>query len=476
VIEPPAAGPTAPAPARTGHGGATAAARDGAAAVDGVAPAADGVAPVLLTEPRDGVPQPVTTEAQLAEATARLAAGTGPVAVDAERASGYRYGQRAYLVQLRRRGAGTVLVDPVPLPDLSGLGGALADTEWVLHAASQDLPCLAEVGMRPAVLFDTELAGRLLGYEKVGLGAMVERLLGLTLEKGHSAADWSTRPLPRSWLAYAALDVEMLVELRDLLEAELAAGGKLDWAREEFAAVAAAAPPPPRAEPWRRTSGIHRVRGRRALAAVRSLWETRDELARQRDIAPGRVLPDSAIVAAAVADPASAEDLSRLPVFSGRQQLRLLRRWYGAVAEARRLPDAELPLTAVPSDAPPPVNRWSDRDPDAAARLAAARAALGALSEQHTVPVENLLAPDLVRRLAWQPPADRSTGTVAAALAGGGARRWQVGLAAGPLAVALAATADTTAGDTPGSVPADLAGGAADGRPGRRPTGRPAET
>jgi len=487
VIEPPAAGPTAPAPGQTGHGGAAPAARDGAAprgdgaapAVDGAAPAVDGAAPVLLVEPREGVPQPVTTEVELAAAIARLAAGTGPVAVDAERASGYRYGQRAYLVQLRRRGAGTVLVDPVPLPDLSGLGGALEDTEWVLHAASQDLPCLAEVGMRPAVLFDTELAGRLLGYEKVGLGAMVERLLGLTLEKGHSAADWSTRPLPRSWLAYAALDVEVLVELRDLLEVELAAGGKLDWAREEFAAVAAAPPPPPRAEPWRRTSGIHRVRGRRALAAVRSLWETRDALARQRDIAPGRVLPDSAIVAAAVADPASAEDLARLPVFSGRQQLRLLRRWYGAVAEARRLPDAELPLTAVPSDAPPPANRWADRDPDAAARLAAARAALGALSQRHTVPMENLLAPDLVRRLAWQPPADRSTGSVAAALAAGGARPWQVGLAAGPLAVALAATADTTAGDMPGSAPADpadLAGGAAGGRPRRRPTGRPAET
>jgi len=423
---------------------------------------------VLLVEPRDGVPQPLTTAAELAEVTARLAAGTGPVAVDAERASGYRYGQRAYLVQLRRKGAGTVLIDPVELPDLSGLGAALADAEWVLHAASQDLPCLAEVGMRPRVLFDTELAGRLLGYEKVGLGAMVERLLGLTLEKGHSAADWSTRPLPRGWLAYAALDVEVLVELRDLLEAELAAAGKLGWAREEFAAVAAAPPPPPRAEPWRRTSGIHRVRGRRALAAVRALWESRDALARQRDIAPGRVLPDSAIVAAAVADPTSAEDLSRMPVFSGRQQLRLLRRWYGAVAEARRLSEAELPLTAVPSDAPPPPNRWADRDPDAAARLAAARAALVALSQRHTVPLENLLSPDLVRRLAWQPPVDRSAVGVAAALRVGGARSWQVELAAPALAVAMAATADTTAGDTPGGPP----DGPLDGPPGG-PTGGP---
>ena len=450
----PGAGPTAPTPAPDGArptAGATA--PPGAAA-----PAAP--APVLLVEPREGVPEPVTTATGLAVAIDRLAGGSGPVAVDAERASGYRYSQRAYLVQLRRRGAGTVLVDPVPLPDLSALGAGLVDAEWVLHAASQDLACLAAVGMRPAVLFDTELAGRLLGYEKVGLGAMVERLLGLTLEKGHSAADWSTRPLPRSWLAYAALDVEVLVELRDLLEAELAATGKLDWAREEFTAVAAAPPPPPRTEPWRRTSGIHRVRGRRALAAVRSLWESRDALARQRDIAPGRVLPDSAIVAAAVADPSSAEDLSRLPVFSGRQQLRLLRRWYGAVADARRLPETELPLTTVPSDAPPPANRWADRDPDAAARLAAARAALAALSQRHAVPVENLLSPDLVRRLAWQPPVDRSPVGVSAALAAGGARSWQVGVAAAALAVALEATADTTAGDIPGDILGDTSGDA----------------
>jgi ribonuclease D len=396
---------------------------------------------VPLVEPREGVPEPVTTGAALAAAVARLAAGTGPVAVDAERASGYRYGQRAYLVQLRRAGAGTVLVDPVPLPDLSSLGDAIADVEWVLHAASQDLPCLAEVGMRPRALFDTELAGRLLGYEKVGLGAMVESQLGLALEKGHSAADWSTRPLPRSWLAYAALDVEVLVELRDLLEAQLRAAGKLEWAREEFAAVAAAPPPAPRAEPWRRTSGIHRVRGRRALATVRALWEARDALARQRDIAPGRVLPDSAIVAAATANPTTAEDLAALPVFAGRQQLRQLRRWFGAVAEARALPEDALPLSAVPSDAPPPPNRWADRDPDAAARLVAARAVLAGLSGRYSIPVENLLSPDLVRRLAWAPPVERTPEVVGAVLAAGGARRWQIELAAPLLADAVKATA-----------------------------------
>ena len=175
-------------------------------------------APVPLTEPRDGVPTPLTTPDELAAAVEALRADNGerlPIAIDAERASGYRYGQRAYLVQLRREDVGTMLIDPVYLPDLSTLGAVIAEDEWVLHAASQDLPCLAEVGLHATRVFDTELAGRLLGYAKVGLGSIVEEVLGLTLEKGHSAADWSTRPLPEPWIRYAALDVEVLVELRD---------------------------------------------------------------------------------------------------------------------------------------------------------------------------------------------------------------------------------------------------------------------
>ena len=238
---------------------------------DGPDPLPDG--PVPLTEPRDGVPAPLTEPDELARVVELLASGSGPVAVDAERASGYRYGQSAYLVQLRRADLGTVLIDPRELPDLAALGAAMADDEWVLHAASQDLPCLAELGMRPTRVFDTELAGRLLGYARVGLGSIVEEVLGLTLEKGHSAADWSTRPLPEPWLRYAALDVEVLVELRDALAAELVAAGKDDWARQEFDALRRFEPTP-RVDAWRRTSGLHRVRGRRPLGAVRALWET----------------------------------------------------------------------------------------------------------------------------------------------------------------------------------------------------------
>ena len=393
---------------------------------------------VLLLEPRDGLPPLVTTEAALAEAVAALAAGSGPIAVDAERASGFRYGHRAFLVQLRRHGAGTVLIDPVACPDLSSLDAALADTEAVLHAASQDLPCLSELGYRPRTVFDTELAGRLLGYPRVGLATLVEELLGLRLEKTHSAADWSMRPLPEDWLRYAALDVEVLVELRDLLAQQLIDEGKLTWAHEEFAAVLAAGPPEPRVDPWRRTSGIHRVRNRRGLAIVRELWQEREKIAQQRDMSPTKVLPDRAIVEAARALPAGTQQLTEIGGFTGRGARRHMSEWAAAVARARALPDSELPdSSAPPTDGPPPAHRWADRDPEAARRLAAVRAAVAALADASSLPTENLLPPDAVRRLSWQPPDDSSASAVSAALKGYGARSWQVEMTAIPISKAL---------------------------------------
>jgi ribonuclease D len=398
---------------------------------------------VPLLAPSDGVPPVVSDEAALALVASALAGGRGPVAVDAERASGYRYSQRAYLVQLRREPVGTVLVDPVGLPThaFHQLAEALAGAEWVLHAASQDLPCLAELGLTPPRLFDTELAGRLAGFERVGLAAMVERMLGVGLRKGHGAADWSSRPLPHDWLTYAALDVELLLPLRAALVTELSTQGKLEWAEQEFEAVRLAPPPPPRAEPWRRTSGIHRIRRPRQLAAVRELWLVRDELAVRRDLAPGRVLPDASIVEAAVADPPTVAELVKLPIFRGRAQRRLAQTWSDALHRARTMSRSELPAVNPTSDGPPPPNRWADKDPAAAARLAAARAALAALAQEHRLPLENLLQPELVRRLCWQPPDGCAPAAVAEALRSGGARPWQLDLATDTLAAALTVTA-----------------------------------
>ncbi len=398
--------------------------------------------PVLLREPAEGTPPVITDPSALAEACAKLAAGTGAVAVDTERASGYRYWPKAYLVQLRREGSGTVLIDPIALADdLAPLRETLNPLEWVLHAASQDLPCLAELELHPATLFDTELAGRLAGYDRVALGTLVELLLGYTLEKGHSAADWSKRPLPVDWLNYAALDVELLIQLREKLEAELDAQGKREWARQEFEAVRTAPPPAPRAEPWRRTSGVHKIRSPRGLAAVRELWQARDELARKRDRAPSRILPDSAIINAVTAEPKTVEELQALPVFSGRVQRKYTASWLRHLQAARALPASELPSPSQPTDGPPPVNRWADKDPDAAARLSAARAALNGIAEDRRLPVENLLLPDLVRRTCWRPPTPVDEDTIAEILRAGGARPWQVDLTVTALAKALQSTA-----------------------------------
>ncbi len=411
---------------------ADAAGPDVMVAVDDPADRAGDVIPLL--EPAGPVAGPITDRSELRHWVELFTAAGGPVAIDAERASGFRYGSRAYLVQLRRPDVGTVLIDPIPLGDLSDLDGPLAVSEWVLHAASQDLPCLADIGIRPRRLFDTELAGRLAGLPRVGLGPLVEQMLGLHLRKGHGAADWSTRPLPQDWLTYAALDVEVLVELRDAMEDLLRRQGKLDWARQEFDAIIAAPPAPPRVDPWRRTSGMHRINDRRALAVIRELWITRDALARRRDVAPHRILPDSAIIAAAVAKPATTAALTALPVFSGRMQRRSAAIWLAAIGRALGLPADELPVVRPPADGPPAPAKWASRDPAAAARLQAARAALAELSERIAVPVENLVSPDAVRRILWTPPEAAGIGD---ALAQRGARPWQIELTAPLLTRAL---------------------------------------
>ena len=400
--------------------------------------------PNPLLSLRHGLPHVVTTEAELREACAAVSEGTGPVAIDAERASGYRYSSRAYLVQVRREGAGTWLIDPISFDSLAPLQEAIRDTEWILHAATQDLPCLAEVGLRPSRLFDTELAGRLLGYPRVGLATLVETILGHRLAKEHSAVDWSTRPLPEPWLEYAALDVEPLVELRAAQVEELAAAGKAEWAQQEFEYVRGFVPAP-RAEPWRRTSGLPKVRGRRGRAAVRELWQTRDEIAARRDVTPGRIIPDSAIVAAAHALPADRATLLHTKGFHGRGAERYANRWVAAIRTALEMPESELPKRSPRAEGPPTPRAWAERDPVAALRLNLARAAMTKLAEDLDVPVENLLTPDHLRRTLWTPPAERESEAlleaVQAQLAGYGARPWQIGFA-GPVLVAAIVAAD----------------------------------
>lgn len=396
-------------------------------------------AEVPLLVLRDGLPEITETEAQLADVVARVGAGTGPLALDAERASGYRYSPRAYLIQLRREGSGTALVDPIACPDLSALDAAFAGAEWILHAASQDIACLREVGLVPTRLFDTELAARLLGYPRVGLAMLVEVILGRSMRKEHSAVDWSVRPLPRPWLEYAALDVEVLLELREVMAEELAESGKTDWAAQEFRHLIHYIAPP-RQDPWRRTSGIHKAKHRRALAAVRELWTTRDQIARKSDTTPSRLIPDSSLVIAANAMPMTKAALLETKGFHGRGARRYAERWAAALERARTMGESELPALTVRSDAPPAPRLWAERDRAAAARLATARELVTAFAEKHKVPVENLLTPDYQRRVLWKPPDapdSEMESAVADELASLGARPWQIDLVAPMLARAI---------------------------------------
>ncbi len=388
----------------------------------------------------------IDTREEYLDAVRALDGGTGPFAVDAERASGFRYSQRAYLIQVFRRGAGTFLFDPPAIGRFDELQEIMRSEEWILHAASQDLACLREVGLDPVTIFDTELGARIAGLPRVGLATVVEELLGIHLAKAHSAADWSTRPLPQGWLVYAALDVELLPDLRDRIAELLADAGKEEIARQEFAAVLEKTTPV-RQEPWRRLSGMHSLRSPRQLAIARSLWIARDELAQQLDSAPGRLVPDLALVAVAKAQPASKRELAALKEFTGRASRRELDRWWAAVEAG--VADPEPPSMRGTGDGVPAPRVWAEKNPEADRRLKLARAAVTARAEELAIPVENMLTPETLRRVAWAPPAEITPETVAAALSALGARAWQLDELAG-----LIADAFVEARQAPGSAPA----------------------
>ncbi|WP_420096206.1 HRDC domain-containing protein [Brevibacterium sediminis] len=378
-----------------------------------------------METPANGIPDVVDTPEDLSSSIASLAAANGPVAVDAERASGIRYGQRAFLVQLRREGAGTFLLDSESLGDLSALNPALGTDEWVIHSVTQDLPCLQERGMRPAALFDTELAARLLGWEKFGLAALAERTLGVRLAKEHSAADWSTRPLPKEWLNYAALDVEVLLPIRDILHQQLLDSDRWEFAQQEFTHLLDFTPKH-FDEPWRRTHGLSKIRSRRDIARVRELWQARDSMAREADLAPTKILRDRELVALAQSGVKSSDDiLAQWRRLSRAEAARLFR----AYRKASRLGAEELPGRSERGRS----KRSAFNPAELKERVAALKAAMSELSEELTIPHDVLLQPAIVKSLAAESSVD-----VEGYLGEAGARPWQIELSAPALKKTLA--------------------------------------
>ena len=400
-----------------------------------------------LLQPAAGTPQVIDTEAAFQEALAVLSQGSGPFAVDAERASGFRYSARAYLIQIKRKDGGLHLIDPIPFGPghqlFADLNALLNTDEVILHASTQDLPCLRELGINPIKLFDTELAGRIAGLPRVGLGPLLESLMGVLLAKEHSAADWSARPLPQEWLTYAALDVELLVELRDRMYSILEESKKLPWALEEFASILKAPPAPPRVDPWRRTSGMHKIKRRDQLAVIKTLWIARDEVAARQDIAPGKLLNDSAIVELAIAVPTNKKEFEKTlrPLGLRARWMENLQLWLDSIATAVSMPEEQWPAMRTNADTLPPIKLWRDKFPEKFAPLSHARAAIELIAQENQIPVENLITPEHVRRICWKPPVGATTtlsiSEVEKGLSELGARQWQINLVAPALAAAL---------------------------------------
>ena len=380
-----------------------------------------------LLAPATGTPAVIDTEDAFRLAINELAKGSGPFAVDAERASGYKYSARAYLIQVKRNGGGLHLIDPIPFGLSSNLFAELNDLlntdEVILHASTQDLPCLRELGINPQRLFDTELGGRIAGLPRVGLGPLLEAHLGVLLAKEHSAVDWSVRPLPLDWLNYAALDVELLIELRNIIAKILLDSKKLEWAEAEFAAILAAPPNPPRVDPWRRTSGMHKIRKRNQLAIIRSLWNVRNKIAESLDVSPGKLLNDSAIVELAINSPTNKREFDKVlrPIGLRERWKENLDIWLAAIESAVALPENEYPEMRAAGDSMPPTKIWKERFPEKYAPFTHARAVVEARAAELNIPVENLIAPDVIRKLVWNSSTDVTQDALKL-----GARPWQV--------------------------------------------------
>jgi len=290
----------------------------------------------------------------------RAIAGTREIAVDTEGASFHRFLDRIYLLQLSTR-QHTSIIDPlsVSAETLAPLGSLLADAdvETVFHDADYDLRLLhQDYGWTVRRIFDTRVAAQLLGLKAFGLAALLDRYVGVKLDKKHQRADWSMRPLPRDMLEYAALDTMYLLELRDLMREALRAKERLAWAEEEFTRLEGT-----KWEDEDPSGAFLRIKGardltRRELAVLRELAPWRDAVARDMDRATFRVIGNEQLLDIARAQPRSRDELARVRGVSRGLLEKRFTEILDAVARGVAVPESELPKFPRPQ-------RW-DRDPN----------------------------------------------------------------------------------------------------------------
>jgi ribonuclease D len=267
--------------------------------------------------------------------------------------------------------------------------------------------------------------------------------MGVTLAKEHSAVDWSTRPLPKDWLNYAALDVELLIELRQKIYELLVASNKWKWAEAEFSSILMAPPAPPRIDPWRRTSGMHKIKKREQLVVIKNLWHARDDIARANDISSGKLLNDAAIIEFAIHKPLNKKDAEKAlrPIGMRARWLENMPTWLSATEAALNTPEEQWPAMKSGADTLPPLKLWRERFAEKYAPLTHARFAVETLSHEFLIPAENLISPEIIRRICWAPPADSletlNVVAVSKAMLDLGARQWQVDVVAPLVAAAL---------------------------------------
>lgn len=356
--------------------------------------------------PLEGTPQVLTTLTDIRAAAEKLSAGTGWLAVDTERASAYRYDDRAFLLQFRRRGAGTFLIDPEHGREAMGeLGSHINDLTWIIHAAHSDLPCLAALGLYPAKVIDTELAGRLIDLERVSLAAMTESLLGVGLAKGHGREDWSTRPLPADWLDYAALDVELLIELAEVLTQALAEQDRLEWLEQECALELEQNRKYKDGlnidHSWRGLKGVGKLHLPEQLAVARAVWNARDEIARKRDTSPTHVLPHAVVREIAERLPNTLGEISSIRGFPRRRR-GTAGFWLHVVADARREPKSSWPQPERgPRSAMPNFRTWPEKAPEAVTLFEAIRTATANLCADLSLRADTLVTSSQTREMTW---------------------------------------------------------------------------